>query len=743
MGFEKDVALKIIDKESSLDREATVSLVNEARLGCLLRHPNIVRVDEFDHFEETFYMAMEYVEGWPLDRILSSYRNRGKSMEPGTALQILEKVCAALDYAHNLRSREEKALGIVHRDLKPGNVMISKQGEVKIADFGTAKAATNISRTQEGFTRGTPAYMSPEQVSGKPIDFRSDIFSLGTLIYELFCLDLMFTGSNMVAVMHQILEVDIADAITRLGETESALVPIVLRCMAIDPRDRYSSVAAVGRDLASVAKLYPEGESMSEWAARLAVQLSPISGTPLDSSEEHPERNIDADTLLAPDSSEPDLSSLPSSAIEQLKQAAADKPPDTDQTVRSKNSPDLDPSEDVFRPPDAAPPDVFRPPDPLPPSAPPEEPELSPAPTGNDLSEVQVASPAVRGPASSGLSLRKESRDGVLPDSSSRRSSVVQRPDSPKAQKPVRAWLILVILLTSWAALCFLGPALPGETGDVFGAVRDWQVRLVRGQDVPSVFRMVEQLDGTATIELADVEPAAVVLGAPGEHDAERASTEVYVPGGLFMTQEVTVGQYTAGCPRSWWQVECPRWPGPREGQGFDHPVVEVTWSEAKTWCEAQGWRLPTEAEWELAARGAKARSYPWGENHQKRSANYCDTGCEQGILPITYENDGYAETAPVGSFPAGRSPEGIDDLTGNVSEWVLDCWLPHHEGRSTWQDRAQRDCVQRTVRGGSWKDSWDEQAGWVRTALSAQTRSTEVGFRCVKGPRISPESTP
>ena len=162
--------------------------------------------------------------------------------------------------------------------------------------------------------------------------------------------------------------------------------------------------------------------------------------------------------------------------------------------------------------------------------------------------------------------------------------------------------------------------------------------------------------------------------------------------------------------------------------------MVGVTWTEAKAWCEGQGWRLPTEAEWELAARGAEGRAYPWGEAHSPGAANYCDVGCAQGTLAVTWEDDGYAETAPVGSFPAGASPEGVHDLSGNVAEWVLDCWLPHHEGRSSWDDRASGNCIQRTVRGGSWRDPWGGMSASYRTPLSSATRSARVGFRCIRG---------
>ncbi|MEE2828616.1 MAG: bifunctional serine/threonine-protein kinase/formylglycine-generating enzyme family protein [Myxococcota bacterium] len=741
MGFEKEVALKVIDKETTLDREATVSLVNEARLGCLLRHPNIVRIDEFDHVDDTFYMAMEYVEGWPLDRVIASYRKAGNTLPPSVALGVLRAVCAGLDYAHTLRSREDKPLEIVHRDLKPGNVMISRNGDVKIADFGTAKATTNISKTQKGFTRGTPAYMSPEQVTGSPVDARSDIFSLGTMIYEIFCLKLIFSGTNMVAVMHQVLEADITTALERLKETEPALVPVVSRCMARDPQDRYQSIAAVAADLDFISNSAGDAPSLSTWARGLSARLSPVTGKDLSSEDAFSGAVTDADTVVAPDSAQahherPSAETIPrpstagdagrtSYDVTHPSRPSGAPSPEAGPADREGDGADLDVS-DIFTPPLK--------------EEPPEKPPDQEAKSSRRLS-LQADEVDMRGPSSQGMR-------------STLTSARVSSYHGTQVGKRVRPWFIVIVLVLACTMVVFLGPAVPGEAGEVLGAIRDWQVRTARGQDVPSILRMVEQLDPISTVELVEIEAATLHLGEPGARDAERSEQALSVPGGLFMTHEVTVAEYTAGCDRKWWQVECPGWPGPQSWQSFEHPVVEVTWQQAKDWCEAQDLRLPTEAEWELAARGSKGRAYPWGGKHRVLAANYCDKGCKQGTLNVTWENDGYPKTAPTGTFPSGNSPEGLADLSGNVSEWVLDCWLPHHEGRESWSDRAYDDggkgpgslpdsCVQRTVRGGSWRDSWDEQAGWQRAGIRGETRSVRVGFRCVKGKALGAGAMP
>ncbi len=273
MGFGKEVALKIIDRDASLTEESAMSLVNEARLGCLLRHKNIVSIDEFDTFENTFFIAMEYVDGWPLDQLLVTQFQRGGLVPLATVLEILIEVAEGLEYAHTLTAKDGTALNIVHRDLKPGNVMLSRRGEVKITDFGTAKAATNVRQTQEGFTRGTPAYMSPEQVTGKPLDGRSDIFSFGALLHELVTLKMTFPGENLGTVMHQVLEGDLRPARDRVASIAPALEPVLKRCMARDPAGRYQSAATVAADLRRIRARVGNRPTASEWLDGLQSDL--------------------------------------------------------------------------------------------------------------------------------------------------------------------------------------------------------------------------------------------------------------------------------------------------------------------------------------------------------------------------------------------------------------------------------------------------------------------------------------
>jgi serine/threonine-protein kinase len=166
----------------------------EAEVVAKLSHPNIVTIYDVGEDLELSYLAMEYLEGESLEK----YAERGSLLAIRKCVDVVAQVCDALDYAHSR--------GIVHRDIKPANIMILKNGLVKVTDFGIARA-TATSKTRTGVIKGTPYYMSPEQISGMKVDGRSDIFSLGVVFYQLLTGELPFGGENLAAIMYQITSV--------------------------------------------------------------------------------------------------------------------------------------------------------------------------------------------------------------------------------------------------------------------------------------------------------------------------------------------------------------------------------------------------------------------------------------------------------------------------------------------------------------------------------------------------------
>jgi serine/threonine protein kinase len=278
MGFEKDVALKRLDPRLTADERMVRSLINEARLGGLLRHKNIVEIYEFNQVLGNYYMAMEYVDGWTLDGILDTARRRGFELPGSVVVEILTSICKGLDFAHTLTSREDGApLNLVHRDLKPANVIVSRGGDVKILDFGIAKSDTNLYKTTAAdVTKGTPVYMSPEQVTGDVLDARSDLFSLGSIMIELVTLDPPYRGENLLAIMHAVLSADSAAAVVAVEARIPPLARVVAKCMSRDREDRYASAAELERALREVRRELPgNGPTLSEWLEDTADRMLP------------------------------------------------------------------------------------------------------------------------------------------------------------------------------------------------------------------------------------------------------------------------------------------------------------------------------------------------------------------------------------------------------------------------------------------------------------------------------------
>ncbi len=174
-GFEKLIAVKTILPHLANEKELLTSFIDEAKLAALLHHQNIVQIYDFGPMEDSYFIAMEYLFGKDLRHIFSKSQEKGKPISNELALYVISRICSGLDYAHNLKDYQGKSLNIIHRDISPQNIFVTYEGEVKIVDFGIAKAASQSTITQLGMIKGKISYMSPEQASGQPIDHRSDI----------------------------------------------------------------------------------------------------------------------------------------------------------------------------------------------------------------------------------------------------------------------------------------------------------------------------------------------------------------------------------------------------------------------------------------------------------------------------------------------------------------------------------------------------------------------------------------
>jgi eukaryotic-like serine/threonine-protein kinase len=236
--LERPVALKVLFPELSVDRTFVERFRREAQAAANLSHPNIVPVFDWGEDDGSYFIVMEYVEGRPLSAVLRD----PQPMPPRQIATIGAGVAAALAFAHRH--------GVVHRDVKPGNVLITPEGDVKVTDFGIARAVnTEESLTQTGAVMGTAAYFSPEQAEGKGVDSRSDIYSLGVVLYEMSVGRPPFTGDSPVAVASK----HVRDMPPLPREVNPAVPPaleaVVMKAMAKNPDDRYSSAEELRADL--------------------------------------------------------------------------------------------------------------------------------------------------------------------------------------------------------------------------------------------------------------------------------------------------------------------------------------------------------------------------------------------------------------------------------------------------------------------------------------------------------------
>lgn len=272
-GFRKRLALKVIAERSvGRDEQARGEFLREARIGGLLRHPNVIDCYDFGVIDDHPFIAMELVEGMSLRELIA-----GGPLPPTVVLDCAVQICEGLAHAHGLVV-DGAPLELVHRDLKPGNMLVTQQGQVKILDFGLARASQAVAGadvagaiTATGVVRGTPSYMSPEQASGSDVDPRSDLFALGAVIFELATGDRFFDADDLLAVMMAIVDVDNrGDRVLLVDGVVPGLGGPLQRLLRSDPAMRYGRASDLALDLRSLQRRLPAGPDLRAWLLRVA-----------------------------------------------------------------------------------------------------------------------------------------------------------------------------------------------------------------------------------------------------------------------------------------------------------------------------------------------------------------------------------------------------------------------------------------------------------------------------------------
>jgi serine/threonine protein kinase len=274
-GFKKVVAIKRVLPHLAEKKQFIGMFLDEARTSAHLSHSNCVQVFDIGVGDNTYFIVMEFVDGSDLKAIIEHRRSRGQKLPMEAASLICLKICEGLAYAHEVMDTKGKKLGIVHRDMSPPNVLITRHGEVKIADFGLAKANSQLERSEPGIIKGKFSYLSPEAAMGEAVDHRTDIFAIGIMLWEMLAGRRLFLGETDLDTVRQVQ----AARIPSLSQLNSDVTPelerIVQKALAREVGQRYQSARDLGRDLNT--HLYRVGRAVSSFDIASLVREAMIA----------------------------------------------------------------------------------------------------------------------------------------------------------------------------------------------------------------------------------------------------------------------------------------------------------------------------------------------------------------------------------------------------------------------------------------------------------------------------------
>lgn len=747
----REVALKVMSPVLNADPVFSERFQREANIVGQLSHHNIVSIYDIGRHKNLNYIAMDYLPGG------SVHSKMSQGLSGREAMRITREVAGALHHAH------EK--GYIHRDIKPENILFRDDNSAVLSDFGVAKTVSGSSRmTNAGTVVGTPHYMSPEQARGKPVDGRSDIYSLGIVFYE------MLTGS----VPYQAEEA-VAIAIKHLTAPTPKLPPqyaiyqkILNKLLAKDPGERFQC----GQDLIDAID---EIETTLTGARPSHLTATDASGVQI----------LPLLKALA----------LTSYAVIAMQAGKA---------ARHIMSWRWTPKRGLYRRPDTSVTEVMTPPEAGDTRATIVSTRIQRAAHYQAVSSIKyrifsaatvlsVVISLIWAAFSVSLQKLDLAIEQKIPDNIARYADLtasyilhlgaeaqpqeqVIEPDSSEtfaATTPTQPEPALPIALPGVIKKPEPAPEPPKFALDVKANPENASVRILNisqtyypgipllpgRYNIEVSFKGYDTLKQWVEIERAPLSPSfnlrkTPVPGAQFANELKDGGTGpemVIIPAGSFImgrnqvnnatpTRKVRIKKPIAVSKFEITFADFERFakatgykrPSDNRWGGGSRPVINVSWVDARAYTDwlknstGRKYRLPSEAEWEYIARARSSSDFWWGDNKDSAKKANCRRGCDSDFSGIFS-----GKSAPVGSYPSNKF--GIHDTAGNVSEWVQDCFVGHYlnaprDGSAV----EQKNCKNRSVRGGSLKDSSAKLASYMRASLPENKRESHVGFRVV-----------
>lgn len=658
--IQNDLAVKILHSPLVADRHAVARFQREATAAARIKHPNAVGVTDFGRTEdEIVYIVMELFVGKSLRDIIEELG----PLPIERSITIVRQVCLALDAAH--RS------GIVHRDIKPDNIVIENnngQGElVKVLDFGIAKLKDGPSNesggrlTRQGVIIGSPHYLSPEQCQNSELDARSDLYSLGIVLYEMFTADVPFKAPTPIAVaMMHTTEIPVHVKEKR-PDLPDPIAKIVMDALEKKPENRPQSAIEMAQELEKAS-------------IECAIALPPLPGSstaytlPTTSSASIPIVSPDLTNLQDPYKSNPQLKPLLNSGINKFATTGSLSP--------EKPNRDSAPEKPLTG-------------------------RLTPIITGSTKKVDDTPSFIVNTPQytpsniPTPISLGNTSAINAL--------SYRETEETKTKSKSIFIFgsVAAIVLLVAVSYFALFRSSNTSTTTTTNNTTANPTAKIPEGMLLVKGGKFKMGYDAPSDDDKNKyVGPAFEATVADFYIDKTEVSNQDY-------KKFIDATKHPA--PPNWKNGQFP------SGQDL-FPVTNVSWEDAESYAKWAGKRLPTEKEWEYAARGTDGRIYPWGKSW------------EQGVA-ISQE---LKEDAPrtVGSLPKGASPFGVLDMAGNVWEWTADKFSSYPNNKEPVDSKLANANV---IRGGSFRSDQKVLTTYVRNFVPPNFKDDILGFRCAK----------